>query len=201
MRLVFAAMTTANTVVALRHVEVLLDPDKKRHEQVEMPEFLGSWVRGPDFELMVSPRGKRSRLKPIPRLPSWRFELSEAGIAWAAEWRRVSDAANESMGAYLEGEHANCFPGAFRDGFARGAAWARREAPPSTMRAYTFRDHMASRLVVVLASSPADALEIWRDSRIADGYVWEGPQLDPVSESELTEAGIIVDSEIGEIFE
>jgi hypothetical protein len=109
----------AETVVSLRHVEILLDPDKSRLDQIEMPAFLGAWVRATG--------SKRARPGPVPRRASWRFELSEAGIAWAAEWRRLSDAANESMRTYLEGEHANCFPGAFRDGFARGAAWARQE--------------------------------------------------------------------------
>jgi len=96
-----------------RHVAVLLDPDEPRKNRVLMPEHLGRWIRAPTYV--------RERSHP------WHFELSERGKTHAAAIRRVSDAANESMREYLQGEHANCFPGVFRDGFCRGAGWRETE--------------------------------------------------------------------------
>jgi hypothetical protein len=149
--------------IELRHVAVLLAPDEPRLEQVEMPAFLGTWVRGPVFETQSSSRGKRSRIGPPQRRPSWRFELSEAGIAWAAEWTRISDAANESMRTYLEGEHANCFPGAFRDGFARGSAWARRESGDTASQSGQGAP-VKSQTIRTLETAIADALEAMRET-------------------------------------
>jgi hypothetical protein len=94
--------------IGAAHVAVLLDPDRPR-DIIDMPERLGRWVKVPAFKRRLS--------------NGWRFELSEDGRSLAVEAKRLSDAANESMREYLQGERANCFPGAFRDGFARGVGW------------------------------------------------------------------------------
>ena len=115
--------------IEARHVAVLLAPDEPRLNTVDMPECLGRWTKAASVPFARPPTigmaGRGPRARPRRTVAAWRFVLSERGLEVAAATKRLSDAANESMREYLQGEHANCFPGAFRDGFARGAAWAR----------------------------------------------------------------------------
>lgn len=81
-------------------------------ERVDMPEELGRWVQQTILKRRSSPG-------------MWRFELTDEGKRVASHVRILVGAANESLRQYVESEHrANCFPGAFRDGFARGVHWA-----------------------------------------------------------------------------